>query len=83
MKVFLFTSATCVPCKQMKKALIEAKIEFVEVDVVEDYGKLIDMNFPVSSVPTLALLTDDGDVYQVWNGFSHKIIQDIKDILSE
>lgn len=63
MKILKFSSATCMPCKQMAKVIDEldddTKSLFEEYTSENDITKF--MQFNVRSVPTLVVVDDSGN----------------------
>ena len=65
MKVVVYTSPTCVPCRNTKNALAVAGVEFTEVDVTSSPDALNVLNdLGYMSVPVVVV--NDGETH--WSG---------------
>lgn len=64
MKLILFKTATCQPCKQMTPIIQEIcsdlEIELIIIDCFND--KILVSSYEINSVPTLILLENDIEV---------------------
>lgn len=77
-EILIFTSAECVPCKQLKahldnQSIDKDKIKFADVEQAEGYS--------VRSVPTI-LFIDNGIVLDKLVGYQANYVKQIKEYLN-
>jgi thiol-disulfide isomerase/thioredoxin len=86
-----FSTSWCPPCKQFRRArqadaqIIEAleQVILYEIDCERGNGVDLASNYEVESYPTFVLLTPDGDVQQLWDGFfKDGFLRELKEGLS-
>ena len=68
LKLVVFSSATCSPCKSLKKYLDTKEVEYQTVDVFEDMDYA--MKYRISKTPTTMLIKENGDEFSRVLGFS-------------
>lgn len=74
MKVILFSSPTCGPCKQLKAALKSLDVEVdEEINIMDGIHLDTIKEYKVRGVPTMVLLNSEGVAVDVEVGFSGKL----------
>ena len=74
MKVLLFSSPTCGPCKQLKAALKTMEVEAdEEINIMEGSNLDTIKEYKIRGVPTMVLLNSEGVAVDVEVGFSGKL----------
>lgn len=68
LKLVVFSSATCSPCKSLKNYLDTKDVEYQTVDVFEDMDYA--MKYRISKTPTTMLIKENGDEFSRVLGFS-------------
>ena len=81
MKVVKIYSKTCGPCKVLEKNLQLAGIEHENIDVQSIEGEDVVSKYKVTTVPTLIIVDDEGNVVKRHNGLLG--VQELKEFCNE
>lgn len=83
LKLLLFTSPKCVPCKTLKSNLEKIKdssMELQEMDVTSDAGIDTALKYHITSVPTLCIMKENKELDRI---VGSKLLVDLKKILGK